>query len=155
MEFIFLIAILCGSVYLGFSFSKYYKDKLLFYNELNYFCDILENEITFHKNTISEIIKKNLDSFKGVLKNSLVNYFIDKKPYKNISIITEKENAFIQKFFSSLGKFDSDGELANIKNYKLEVKKYIGNSEEDNKKIGSAGTKLGIIFGLLLCIVLI
>lgn len=127
----------------------------MFYKDLSAFCDILTSQITFTKNSLSQIVLSSCNNYDTKLKTSLHNYFVNKKIYENIEILSEKENAFVKQFFQSLGKFDAVGEIANISNYKQEIKRSVEYAKEQEIKYGTLGTKLGFIAGLLLCIILI
>lgn len=155
MKIFLFILVLIGLTFVGYCFSKRFKDKLVFYKDLGSFCDNLTNQITFTKNSLSQIVISSYESYSSKLKSTLHNYFIQKKPYENVDILSEKENMFVKNFFQSLGKFDSVGEIANIANYKQEIKRSINEAHEQEIKYGTLGTKLGFIFGLLVCIVLI
>lgn len=155
MKIALMLVILIGSTAFGYSFSRVVKEKLNFFKDLYMFCSIVEGDIKFLKNNLKTIVLKNENAFTSCFKNVVTDYFVNKKPYEKLSILTEDENVFLKNFFESLGKFDVTGEIENIKNHKSEIERKINEKLEKFNKTGSLGTKLGFIFGLLICVVLI
>lgn len=149
------VAILIGSTVMGASFSKKHQTHLNVFKELNVFANVLENQIKFKKNSLKIIVKDNLYLFSSPLNNTLSSYFISPNSYVGIYALTVQENEFLQSFLNSLGKSDSTGEINNLNFYKSEINKKLDESKENYKKLGTLGTKLGFIAGLLMIIVLL
>jgi len=155
MRVFLFIVILVGLTYLGWLFTKKYKDRLVFYKDMITFCNILSNQIKFSKNNLSTIVQAHLNSFSPKFKITVENLFIKKEQYAKIEMFTEEENVAIKTFFNGLGKYDVEGEVNNIKNHKSQIENHFNNAQEQYKKFGPLGTKLGFITGLLICIILI
>lgn len=152
-----IIILICGGcvVLLGNNYSKYYKKRVLFYYELNQFCQVLENDIKFNQNSINLIIDNALKQFKSELNISLQHYFKNAKEFQKINFLSEKENETLLQFYESLGKRDVEGELGNIKNYQIDFNLQKENCESDYKKMGLLGNKLGMLSALLIFIIFI
>lgn len=153
---IFLILVICISIfYLGVCFSKYYKKKLVFFNNLLNFCEILESQIQFKKITINQIIVENLNSFDFEFKQFLNEYYLKNNYNYSCMFLNSNENLIVKKFFKSLGKFDVKGEINNLKNQQNLLKIKQAEINDKNNKIGVLGTKLGSLCAILVFIILI
>lgn len=153
---IFLILVICISIfYLGVCFSKYYKKKLIFFNNLLNFCEILESQIQFKKITINQIIVENLNSFDFEFKQFLNEYYLKNNYNYSCMFLNSNENLIVKKFFKSLGKFDVKGEINNLKNQQNLLKIKQAEINDKNNKIGVLGTKLGSLCAILVFIILI
>ncbi len=155
MKILLFILILAGLTFIGYCFSKKYKDRIAFYKEFNMFCNVLENQISFTKNSISSIAGKYYPAYKSKFKKVLSDVLINKNKYEKLDILNEQENNYAENFFNSLGKLDVKGEILNIKNNKSEITEKINECTQDDIKYGNLGIKLGFILGLLICIILI
>lgn len=150
-----MLVILVGATTVGNSFTKTYKNRYAFYQNLNYFCNVLENEIKFHKIPLHDIVVNHLEDFTGQFKTCLDKIFIQKIPYDSLVLLNEKENGFVKTFFQSLGKLDVSGELNNILNQKAQIAGFMSDKKRELEHQGGLGIKLGFLAGLLLCVVLI
>ena len=150
-----MLLVLLGLTFIGYSYSKKFKQKLSFYKDLNNFCNVLENQIKFSKNTLTKIVVSNTQIYGADFNQMLTNYFTLHKPFENLLFLNERENAFIANFLNSLGKLDASGEVNNIKNYNSEVIRQLEGANDEYQKFGTMVTKLEIIAGLLICVLLI
>jgi len=138
-------------IYIGYSINLYYKNRCVFYKNLIDFLNIYENEISFNKNNIYSILENH--SFGKVLDHFL-------KGYLNCNIIypkyiLETETKEINNLLDSLGKKDIDGEIQNIKNFKLKFEHFYKSCSDDYKKKGKLSLKLSFVLGLIVTILLI
>lgn len=151
MKFIMLVLIVFCFIYIGYSINRHYKNRNDFFKSfLDFFC-VYENEIQFNKNNLINIMQSH--SFGKILDNFINNYITSNTKFPNF--ILENERKEIEKFLDSLGKKDIDGEVQNLKNYKLKFETIYKKSCDDLKKKGSISLKLSFVLGLLLAILLI
>lgn len=155
MKLYFILLICVAVFYIGYCFSIYYKKKLTIYCDLIKLCEILQSEIKFNKNTIHQIILNNLNSFSNEFKQFLINYYINNNNDYNLIYLNSSEIKTIKNFFDSLGKYDVEGEIAQIKNQQTILALKKDEVEIKNQKIGQLGTKLGVLCALLVFIVLV
>lgn len=150
MKILMLILIVFCFIYIGYSINRHYKVKNDFLkNFLDFIC-VYENEIQFNKNNLINIIKSH--SFGKYFDNFLNDYITSKTSIP--SFILDNEKIEIETFLNSLGKKDIDGEIKNLKMYKMKFEIIYQKSCEDLKK-GKLSLKLSFVLGLLLAILLI
>ncbi len=150
-----LLVILIGLTVIGQSFSKRYKDKLLFFKDMNAFCNVLENQIQFQKSSLQTIVTKHEKEFYPHFASALQNYFVLRQPFKEVSCLNQKENAFVKNFFESLGKLNTLGEKNNILHNKQTIAQFIEEKTQECNRYAPLGTKLGFLGGLLVCVLLL
>lgn len=151
-----LLLILFSSVsLLGFQVSKVYSNKENFYLELNNFVTFLIGEISFLKTDLVKISEnykcKNL-IFNNFLEN-LKNILLFENEFKNIDILNDNENIILKNFVENLGKNDSTTECEKLKSFLESFKLKLDETREQNNKYGAMIKKLGVLGGILLCII--
>ena len=75
--------------------------------------------------------------------------------FENIKILKADEKQLLYKFFSSLGRYDVLAQSKEIKSYQTAIVGMNVKAEEECKKYSSLFIKLGIIIGLLVCLLII
>ena len=139
--------------FIGVEISSNYSKKERLFRELLSFCNLMINNIKFNKNKLYIILKENINNYSSELRSYLECY-INGTKYKS-SLISEEQDIKISEFISGLGCFDVNGEVGYIENYKSIFYDYHMTAKENNKKYGSLFSKLGIVSGILLVILLI
>lgn len=153
MKLFFIIIIICGFSLIGFMIWKNYSKKKVFYKNITDFCTHLAQEIRFNKNNIKKIISNCKQNYSSDLILTMNAYLNDCLVVSEI--LTKIESNEVEQFFKSLGKFDVDGELANISKHKEIFIRRLKESEQLEKTKGMAMFKIFIILGLLVGIILI
>lgn len=160
---IILLVILCGAV--GFGVSSTYKQHKIFFQTYLEFLEMLKTEIGFSANKLNDILSFAIENIRNkdfviLLKNyqKVINGQEELKQellFKNIKILNEKEKYEIYIFFKSLGKTDVFNQVEII-NSKIEsVKIYYQKLKNECDKYCPLYTKLGILAGLFLALIIV
>lgn len=160
---IILLVVLCGAI--GFGISNVYKQRKNFYESYLSFLEILKMEIGFSASKLDEIINKSISNlhnkdFNCLLKNylnilsseaSLTNEIL----FKNIKFLNENEKEDILLFFKNLGKTDVFNQVDIIKSKTESVKGQCEKLKKECEKFCPLYTKLGILSGLFLALIIL
>lgn len=165
MKIILVVAliIICGII--GIGISGVYKQRKKFFDSFLTFLLNIKTDIGFSANKLTEIIsieKENCNNkdFKTLLSNY---YYILNNGEKvtvellfnNVKIINEQEKDDLFMFFKQLGKTDIYSQIDIIKN-KIETTKTVCDKlKKDCEKYCPLYTKLGILAGLFLALIII
>lgn len=160
----FLIVLLflccCG---VGYLMSLRYQRRKKFFDSLIIFADKLSLEINFSR----ERLKVLLDNFDANNKKNLLG--IDKKfsdyldrqceldngIFKKADCLKNDEKETILLFLKTLGRSDVENQTKEISNFVARFGEIKSKCDIEQKRYGSLCTKLGIIAGLFLAIILI
>lgn len=160
---ILLLVVLCGFV--GFGISLGYMQRKKFFYAYQIFLQGLKTDISFSAKklfTIIEEAKKNYSNkdFIQLLDNYIQsineeNELTKQELFKNVKILTEQEKDDLYIFFKGLGKTDIFNQVDTIKN-KIETTKITYEKvKKECEKYCPLYTKLGILAGLFLALLLI
>lgn len=164
MKIAIIILLCCAAIYLGFIFSKKYKNRLNFFQAMVMLCQKFDVEINYSKERIKNIINNLDDKHKAKLSGLDQNFlsFLNQEDaltkdllFKNISFLKEDEKDLIFMFFKSLGRSDLDSQSKEIKNHLTRFESIFKTTETEYKKYGSLSIKLGIIASLFVIILFI
>jgi len=164
MKFI-IIALLCfTALYIGYFFSRKYRQRNQFFQAIVMLCQKFDVEINYSKERMKNIFI-NLD---GKLKSKLFGIdnnflaFLNQEDlltkellFKHISFLKEDEKDILFMFFKSLGRSDLDSQSKEIKNFLSRFESILQSTESENKKYSSLSIKLGIIASLFIIIMFI
>lgn len=157
------IILICG--FIGFSLSKYYINRKKYFTELSLFLNSLSLDINFTQEKLIPIIEKNINNINlPELKLTVSNYLSLLKNKKDIekdlvftgvTILKNNEKEYLYTFFKGLGRFDCNNQLKEFEKYSKVIDTSIAETTKDSSKYASLYTKLGIIFGLFLALILL
>ena len=165
IKIILLSAIFVSSTFLGFQISKVFNEKTAFHQDLLDFTKNLKTEISFFKTDIVSILSKytykskfenikeqikNLYNSKNQLKIDDINSILT----QNITL-DETEQKIISQMFFELGQLDYVCQLEQLDYYKNQFETMLTKSKNRADKMIPFCKKIGILTGLLVCIVLI
>ena len=163
MKWVLMAMLFCLCVAVGYFSSLKYRKKLAFYSALIMLAQKLDVEINFSR----ERIKKLINNFDVKSKSNLLgvdkafNDYLEKggeltseRLFEKNSPIKQEEKEVVTMFFKSLGRSDVENQTKEIKNFISRFEKFLSEASQDNKKYGSLGTKIGIIAGLAVVILL-
>ena len=156
MKFV-LLGLIFGSIsYIGVKLGNTYKEKERFYNDFASFLLYLKTEIGFFKTNIIEIINKYETKNKN-LKLLLTNYskFLDGKDFELLEMLSKEENEEIAGFFKGIGLNDCFTQEDFIEKNILAFNQKLDDCKKLNLKYGVLYKKLGVLFAIFVCIVLI
>lgn len=168
VRYIFFILVVTGSTSIGFLLSKGYGDRVKELKILSSLINILQNKIKFtHKplavvfkeisktqkeNKISEIFLKASKKLQNQKLEDAWNEAISEGHfYLNL---TSEDIDLVKSLGNVLGKTDIEGQMSEIEQFKILLKKQIKNAEEEKNKNSKMYRSLGTIIGLAIVIVL-
>ena len=156
MNYSIIIGIICliVSILIAVELSKKFTDRRKFFADFYDFNQILINEIYFSKKTIPYIINENFKD-DSLFYKLLKEYFIEKKiEFKNVLFLTEKENAFLNKYIEGLGGTDVKSQESYFLEVRSQIKPILDEVNELEKRNKSLYVKIGVLIGFAILIVL-
>lgn len=164
MKYFFIIIFIAISLYIGFLFSKKYRQRQQFFNAVILLCHKFDVEINFSRERIKNIFESLDDKHKsqlfGLDKNYLT-YLTDQNTldkgclFKNIGFLKEEEKDLIFMFFKTLGRSDIESQSKEIKTFSSRFEEIFKSAEQENKKYGFFSIKLAIIASIFVLILFI
>lgn len=161
MKYLLLIFLAGICIFIGYVFSKKYRQRAGFFQALVMLCQKFDVEINFSRERLKNILI-NLDPKHKARLAGLVENFISyieqesslekETLFKGISFLKEEEKDVIFLFFKTLGRSDVDSQSKETKNYQSRFENLSALANNDNKKFGSLSIKLGIIAGLFIIV---
>lgn len=164
MKWILMVIVFGICVFIGYMLSSKYKKRMAFFSSLILLAQKLDVEINYSR----ERLKKLIESFDEKVKKNLLGIdkaFLDylekggdltsERLFKKNGIIKTEEKEIVTMFFKNLGRSDVENQTKEIKNSLSRFDKLLADATTENKKYGTLGTKLGIITGLVIAILLI
>ena len=164
MKWILMGALFLICVFAGFLFSIKYRRRMAFFSTIIMLAQKLDVEINFSR----ERLKKLIESFDQKARGNLLGVdkaFIEylenggdltsERLFGKNNLLKAEEKEVVTIFFRGLGRSDVENQTKEIKNAISRFEKLLEGASADNKKYGSLGTKLGIIAGLAVVILLI
>lgn len=157
-----IIVLVSACTYVGFGFSKQYNLRAEFFEALDMFLKKINLEINFSREKLKPIISsyetkcKELDFvLKNFLKALETRDLALADLFDKTKLLKQEEKQMIFSFFKSLGHFDLSGQTDHINNFLKSFNFYLQSSKEEKTKYGTLFTKLGIIVGVLISLILI
>ena len=158
---VIMLVILFGA--LGFGFASYYIIRKKFFNSLNTLLIQIKSNINFNSKRVSEILSENqtsnsnlskmLENYKESLTNS--DSISKEHLFRGINFLLEQEKESIFNFFSSLGKVDVFNQVEQIESFLKTNLEYYENASKQCAKNCVLYTKLGILLGLFVSLLII
>lgn len=161
---VILIVVLCViTTYIGYLLSRQYKQRRDLYVNLKDFVDKISSEIKFKNSSIKDLCLSYEKNYNGEFLKILKTYTksLDEKSefsLDDIAVVksyTDEEKSLITNFFNSLGKFDLKTQIEDMNNFKRRFEEYCEDAKSEYKKYSSLFTKLGLIIGLAISIIII
>ena len=159
-----LCSLVCLTSFLGFQTSKIYDKSIKFFQDLLTFTQSLKTEISFLKTDIFSILQKY--EYKSVFNDFLIDYKkilsqgnlsqneITKILDKNVSL-SDIEKKSISQMFLELGSLGYIEQIERLEYYTSFYKTQLDIHIEKSSKMMPFCKKMGILIGLLVCIILI
>ncbi len=163
MIILIVIIIVCFSL-IGYKFSSYYINRKKFFSALVLLLSNLETDVVFSRDKLSNILKKNIEicaskDLCALCQNIILTLeskqMITEKIFYDVKILKPDEQKLLYKFFSSLGRYDVAAQSKEIKTYQATIDGYNIQAKEECKKYSGLFIKLGIIVGILVCLLII
>lgn len=157
-----IIVLVSACTYVGHGFSKHYVLREEFFKALDLFLKKMNLEINFSREKLKPIISNYITPCKEldfILKNFLLALGTKKlnenELFLKTKLLKPDEKQMIFSFFKSVGHFDLSGQTEHINNFLKNFNFYLQTSKEEKTKYGTLFTKLGIIIGVLISLILI
>lgn len=156
------VIVFCGVI--GYGVSNFYILRKKFFFCFNHFLICLKSDISFNAYNLVDIISKNINQnyqskeFKILLesyKYNLQGKLVKEAFFKDIKILTAEEQDGIFNFFNALGKTDIKMQLEEIEKVLEANNLYYIDAKEESKKYSSLYTKLGVIIGAFIAVLII
>ncbi len=163
MNFVIGLALLMISSFLGFALASGYKRRLKFLCDMDNFLMFLQGNCAFMQDSFLKVLSsqkstygQDFNQFLNNLDKNLNNREKFLGDWQNTQKIISKDEAkFIAEFLLNFGKLDSISQIEEIKSAK---QNFTGKLQSASKLVGTKGTmatKLGIILGIGLFIIVI
>ena len=164
MTIIFMLIIIFCFTILGYKMASYYINRKKFFSGLQILLSGIEADVTFTQDKLKYVIQRNSNAISSKELNLMCNMIfetLDKKQkiqsdlFEDIKILKKEEKELLLKIFGNLGRFDVVSLGIELKTYQNKVKEKCNESNEECKKYAGLFIKLGIIVGLLVCLLII
>lgn len=163
-RYVLLLMLFGVCVVVGYMFSLKYKKRQAFFSSIIMLAEKLDVEINYSRERLKKLIQEVDEGQKKKLCSIDKNYiaYLDgecelsmETLFKNIPFLKASEKDLIFLFFKSLGRSDVENQSKEIKSYIKRFETLSSSADSENKKYGSLCTKIGIIAGLFVVVVLI
>lgn len=166
MKIFLSVAIIGISSFIGFLINKKLVLKRKFYLDFINFLKDLKVDISFFQNNLTSILEKHIKGCRSEFKTVLTGFlkFNNSPGYKtkenlskylNLDEFLPEEQDSLLNFFLGLGKSDAVSQSAMIESYIVVFNSYLEKATEKQNTIGKMSLKLGFMFGLFVCVMLI
>lgn len=164
MTIILVLTIIFCFALLGYKLASYYINRRKFFYSLQLLLTNLELDVAFSQDKLKNLISKNIDSISSKELSALCSDFYNALNERNklsfddvnrVKILKKDEKDMVFNIFSSLGKYDAYSQSKEINNYKNKVNEFYSIADEECKKYASLFIKLGVIIGVLVCLLII
>ena len=152
------------STYVGINVKQYYDKRYYYLRDFREFAIALEDNLTYAKDNIATVADKYLQNNKGGFAKCLEEYSEEIKHGNknnettdgifNAKYLKKGERNFIREFFRTLGTLDYDSQLSRIKLTLKESEHLSEKALKDSKTTGVMFSKLGLLIGIALMIIL-
>lgn len=144
--------------YAGFGISDYYKRRYLLFHGLCGYVEALESGVSYVQLTVPEITESYGEGKKGDFARMLARFSASMKDGSEMScktlLLTAYEHNLLAKFFDSLGKYDYDSQLAELKRYGAIFGPLLESSRKQYESVGKLAAKMGVLTGIAVMLAL-
>lgn len=163
MKLLICVAVVFLFGFIGFGISNYYRERKKFFFELKNLLSTLNTDINFSSKKLNQIFSSNLWC-SGDLKKLIENYksiinsdkSLDKKAlFNKIDVLNEQEKESIYLFFKQLGRVDVYNQVKIIESFNHICDEFYIQAKSDSVKYCTLYTKLGVIIGIFVVLLII
>ena len=156
-----ILCFICA--YLGIVGKNYYDKRFKYLADFNDYLLALIDGISYSKDRLPEITKKYLTTSKKQFANDLSEYLrliesgeSEDKIAKcfDCKYLKKGDKEYFKDFFLTLGKVDYDTQISRLNLSKAETQKMLTKAEKDCKTTGNLLSKLGLLLGIAIMIIL-
>lgn len=157
------VILMCASAVVGFAVSHGYKKHYTFLNDFYKFLEHLESNCAFRMDSIKTVLAGQKTAYNSEFNQFLSEFeanlaqkddFFNKWKAEQ-KTLDAQEAKFIGEFCSELGRLDCESQLGAIKNAKKDFEPMLASALAVVNKKGMLATKLGLILGIALLIIVL
>ena len=161
--FLILVIVFCFGL-LGFKMASYYINRKKFFYSFDILLNSTKADMTFTKDKLKYVIKRNskdlsskelCDLCENLSKKLDEKQSIEISDFDDLKILKKEEKEFLFQFFNGLGRFDVVSLSAELNGFESKVKQKCEETNDECKKYASLFIKLGIIVGILVCLLIV
>lgn len=157
------IAIITFTTLCGYSFSRKYRKRKLFFTQFKEFNERFLNEIAYYRRPIKEFVASYSyqGEFNGVVQSFFENFerkLQDDGLFLDLSacfFLNKEEKGFVEDYFFMLGRGDSASQKSYFSSLKDQLSSLQSEAEGNSKRYGDLYLKIGFLCGLLILILII
>lgn len=158
-----LIIMFCFGL-LGYKLAAFYINRKKFFSSLQLLLSSLNSDVVFTQDKLKNILQKNISNISSrELANLCDNIVltlekrekIDSSIFDDIKILKKEEKNLLYNFFSTLGRYDVFTQSKEIQTYQVKFDGIFNEANEECKKYAGLFIKLGLIVGILVCLLII
>lgn len=152
--FVFILITLCGT-FIGMYFSRRLQDRYYFLTEFSMMVLRMEGLIKYNRYSVYEILERSKDDKLNFISDEIIEISkkgknIDKlwtDELRRINYLTADDKRVISMLGDSLGKSNTDGQVAVMQSVRCSLDALIKESDETRKTKVKLYRTLGILFG--------
>lgn len=144
------IIIFC-STFVGFRLSAKCKQSHTFFYDLVSFCATYSANLQYRRLPLESVISQKCY---GKQLKKVFDFYLQGKTEQKV-VLSAQDEKYVGDFFRLLGKSDAASQLSEIKLYKEYFETRLSETEKQYKDKGELYKRLGVLSGLLICILLI
>ncbi len=162
-KFIVGIAIVAFTSFCGHFLARKYRQRKLFFKQMQEFNERFLSEISYYRRPIKEFVGKYV--YKGEFDELLQDFFtlIQRRERVETGLLDSSKYAFlkaeekrvVEDYFLMLGKGDSISQKGYFSSVKETLSQLQSEAEKASKRYGDLYIKLGFLFGLLILILML
>lgn len=165
MQIVLSVIVLFGCSYVGYGLGQYYIMRHQFIGALITFLQVLKVDISYLKDDLIKVIETHKKNCPTSLQTVLKSYLKTLTEQETITVeslknniktpyLEEPEYGTLLQFFESLGKSDVTSQLELLDQFLAFFHRYYKNAETQKKKYAGLFSKLGVLLGIFLMVIL-
>ena len=161
MKYFLILILIFSLTYIGRGLSKYYIDRQAFFSDFVGFLNYVLSNINFEKSKLSATVNRYNSQSNNKYTHKLLDNDYSYLHHKcdcidcSCHILKQNEQDVLTHTLENLGKADFDTEKMNIQASIEQINQLLAQAKVENVKYGGLYTKLFLLLGLALSILLI
>ena len=162
-KFIVGVAIIAFTSFCGYFLARKFRQRKLFFKQLQEFNERFLSEISYYRRPIKEFVAKYV--YKGEFNELLQDFFAVIQQGGNVqsallddpkyAFLKQEEKRIVADYFSMLGKGDSVSQKGYFSSVKQSLSAFEINADTACKRYGDLYIKIGFLCGLLILILIL
>ena len=161
MKYFLILILIFSLTYIGRGLSKYYIDRQAFFSDFVGFLNYVLSNINFEKSKLSATVNRYNSQSNNKYTHKLLDNYYAYLHHKcdcidcSCHILKQNEQDVLTHTLENLGKADFETEKMNIQASIEQINQLLEQAKVENVKYGGLYTKLFLLLGLALSILLI